>query len=399
MRTIHFTLLCAWGTVGAQWSQLPDFPGTPRDDAAAFTVAGKIYVGTGREVGFGYTNDWFCFDPAVESWSAISSMPASGRQYCSTFTIADTGFVFGGTGEAGANSELWAYHPETDQWVQKASLPDEARYACVSTWIYYQDALVATGMLASGVPTNEAWKYRSFDDTWEPLSPVPGPARHRAACFESGGGMAILGGADSAFNALNDAWWYPGFFETGEWYASDDLPAPRYGADASGNSVYVLTCGASDGTVFHAETWKQLNGWEAAPVFEGGTRRGGVGAGILGPQLWASAFYFGLGLDGTFARRNDWWRLDVPVGVDEAEPESTFSIFPIPANDVITVQLYPTAGASELIVTTMDGRTVLRDRISATHTLLDLSMMANGSYLLTVSTETGSATQHFVVQR
>ncbi|MBP8879422.1 MAG: T9SS type A sorting domain-containing protein, partial [Flavobacteriales bacterium] len=113
----------------------------------------------------------------------------------------------------------------------------------------------------------------------------------------------------------------------------------------------------------------------------------------------ASAFYYGLGLDGTFARRNDWWRLEVPIGIEETDPVSTFSIFPIPANDGISVQLHPAIGASELIVTTMDGRTVLRDRISATHTLLDLSMMANGSYLLTVNTETGSATQHFVVQR
>ncbi len=57
-------------------------------------------MGTGREVGFGYTNDWFCYDLGAESWSAISSDFTTPRQYCTPFTIADTGYVFCERGRA-----------------------------------------------------------------------------------------------------------------------------------------------------------------------------------------------------------------------------------------------------------------------------------------------------------
>ena len=93
------------------WEQLPDFPGTPRDDAASFMIGDHIYVGTGMEVGFGLTNDWFRFDMISETWDPIASMPASPRQYCTAFTVDDTGYVFGGIDSTGALNELWAYDP------------------------------------------------------------------------------------------------------------------------------------------------------------------------------------------------------------------------------------------------------------------------------------------------
>ncbi len=109
------------------WQQLPDFPGTARDDAASFVLHGTIYVGTGFEAGFNLTNDWWRFDPNTDTWTAVASMPTTPRQYCTAFTIADTGFVFGGIDAFGAMSELWAYYPDQDVWEQRASLPDEAR--------------------------------------------------------------------------------------------------------------------------------------------------------------------------------------------------------------------------------------------------------------------------------
>ncbi|MBP6310866.1 MAG: T9SS type A sorting domain-containing protein [Flavobacteriales bacterium] len=388
-----FSLLCQ-----AQWTQLPDFPGTPRDDAAAFTVGGKIYVGTGYAVGWVLMNDWFCYDPATETWTSIASLPADPRQYCTTFTIADTGYVFGGLGPNGALDELWAYHPGTDQWEQKASLPAEPRYACVASWLYTVDAILATGMLASGVPTNEAWKYRSYDDIWSPLAPVPGPARHRAASFDSTGGLAVLGGADSAFNALKDCWRYPGIFQTGEWYAMDSLPEPRWGADGGGSGVHVLACGATTQQQFHTETWWSSNGWTALSPFPNGPRRGGVGSGILGSQQWTSTLYYGLGLDGTLARRNDWWRLDMIVGIEERDPITSFTLFPVPTDLELSVELHPKAIGASIMITTADGRTVHEQKVESSTIVIDTRNYTKGVYGLTVRTPEGVSTQRFVVQ-
>lgn len=391
---LPFYLFLASNCCG-QWQQLPDFPGTPRDDAASFTIGDKIYVGTGREVGFGYTNDWFCYDIAIDSWTAISSMPTDGRQYCTTFSIADTGYVFGGTGVNGANNELWAYHPEVDQWEQKTSLPGEARYACVGTGYLVSSGIIATGMLASGVPTNETWSYDPTSNAWTEEVPVPGPSRHRAACVQYINTIAVLGGADSMFTALSDAWYYPG----NEWYQYDSLSYPRWGADGSGSYVSIVACGATEQDVFHQNVWQTFGENIPYPDFPAGIRRGGVAAGISsGPSWWGGTFYYGLGLDGTFARRNDWWRLDVPVGIDEQDPFNAFTIYPIPANEMITIELHPNAGSAELIIVAADGRMVLHQRIVANNTTLSTSTIANGTYLITMRTTAGSATQRFVVQ-
>ncbi|MBS1567950.1 MAG: hypothetical protein JST45_00770, partial [Bacteroidetes bacterium] len=74
MRPLLFLVQLIGTTASAQtWTQLPDFPGTARDDAASFTINGKIYVGTGMEVGWGLTNDWWCFDTQTDTWSAIAA--------------------------------------------------------------------------------------------------------------------------------------------------------------------------------------------------------------------------------------------------------------------------------------------------------------------------------------
>ena len=396
--TSIFSVLIA-SSAFAQWTQLPDFPGTPRDDAASFVIDGKIYVGTGREVGFGYTNDWFCYDPGNDTWSSISTMPATPRQYCTAFTIADTGYVFGGTGPDGPNNELWAYHPESDQWEQKASLPAEARYACVGIGMMWADALIASGMLASGLPTNQAWKYLAQTDEWIATGDVPGPARHRAACVQgNGGGMLLLGGADSTFTGMRDAWLYPSAFETGSWYPADSIPEPRWGADGSGSYVYVLACGATDQSIYHADVWKFGTIWNAIDPFPAGTRRGGVAAGLEGPQSWANSFYYGLGLDGTFARRNDWWRLDLLVGINEQSPLNTFQLFPVPTNSELNITVRPEAVGSEIRIATMDGRLMDKFRIDRSTQRINVDRYLDGMYTLSLHTSAGSSTHRFIVQ-
>src|SRR5262245_31139986 len=156
MRFIAPLLLYAGALPAQIWTQLPDFPGTARDDAASFTIGSKIYVGTGMEVGWGLTNDWWCFDTQTDSWTSIAALPSTPRQYAAAFTVADTGYVFGGVDANGALNELWAYRPDQNAWEQRSSMPAEARYACVAVegWSY---GIVATGMLASGSPTSEAW--------------------------------------------------------------------------------------------------------------------------------------------------------------------------------------------------------------------------------------------------
>lgn len=373
-------MLCSMGASAQAWQQLPDFPGTARDDPAAFSLGGKMYVGTGMESGWGLTNDWWCYDTQAGSWSAIATMPASPRQYCAAFTVGDTGYVFGGVDANGALSELWAYYSGSDQWVQKSAMPAEARYTCaaVEAWNH---GIVATGMLASGMPTKEAWKYFPASDSWEEINLVPGPSRHRAVAIQDGGGMLIAGGADSTGTALSDAWSYPVWFETGEYFARSDLPAPRYGMKGGSQYVMVVVGGADSDTSFHDDAWGGYTGdWSTLPPFPGGPRCGGVGAGIEATSNWSNSFFFGLGLDQALTRHNDWWRLDLAVGIEDKDL-SRIGLYPNPATHTITANWPTTWPAARIRIIDALGRTV-RDELVNTGSPIDVSRLSPGRYVV-----------------
>ena len=370
---------CASLTLAAQaqqWVQLPDFPGTARDDAASLSINGIIYVGTGMEVGWGLTNDWYAFDTATETWSVIAPFPATPRQYCSAFDLLGKGYLFGGVDANGALNELWCYDPVLDEWTEKAPLPGEGRYACAASgnWNIGQ---IATGMLASGVPTNEHWHYNADLDLWVPSQPVPGPARHRAAAFSTNA-FVIAGGADANGNALSDVWHYEIIFPTGDWVAGPDLPEPRIGAKGV-TPHSMIVGGASDGSTFHDDVWLLSNGsWITLPPFSGGTRRGGASGATSGVGGRA---YFGTGLGGDLQRQRDWWYLQPQTGIYE-QLEVTLLITPNPASQELRLTRGPSISSPFRIVDDL-GRSVLTGT-TADGLAIDISSLAAGQYVLQV---------------
>ncbi len=394
MASATLALLCSG--LAAQWQQLEDFPGTPRDDAASFAIDGVIHVGTGMEVGWGLTNDWYAFDTNTEQWSTIASMPCSQRQYCTGFSTGSTGYVFGGLDVNGPLNELWSYDPSTDQWQQRSSLPGAGRYACVATCVN-NGCYVATGMRANGSPTNEFWKYDPSNDEWTQLAPVPGPPRHRAAATDDGGGLLLVGGADSAFHALRDVWSYPVWFETGQWYPRDSLPAPRYGASGGGSYGPFVVAGASDASNFHEDLWEyDDDSWSALADFPGGPRRGGVAASLFAASPSAN-LYYGLGLGPASERMRDWWRYDHVTSVPALHTDATTTLSPVPTDGMLHVRLSLPISQATWSVRDALGRTVTQGTLTGTSVHLDLSLLPNGSYWLMIAGDHCRSTDRFTV--
>lgn len=367
--------LLAVSLFGQSWVQLQDFPGSPRDDAAQFTINGNIYIGTGRDDAFALTNDWWKYDTGSGTWSPIASLPASPRQYCAAFTVNGTGYLFGGKDDNGALAELWAYSPAEDHWDQRASLPAEGRYTSVAAegWNY---GIVATGILESGSPTNEAWRYWPSTDGWEAMTPVPGPARHHAMGTVGFAGASVIGGADAGSVALSDAWSYPIWFETGEWMAAPALPEPRYWGRAVGQDRVMVLGGLSGTNEVQDEVWVQSGSeWASAAAFSGGPRKGGILAAVpLSPNV--QAYYTGLGIDGTNTRHRDWWKMDLLVSVSGI-PATTLGIFPNPAQDRVELALPHHGPDVQVHVHDACGRLV---RQAIDPVTLELSGLAAGRY-------------------
>lgn len=383
------------GAINAQnWVQLPDFPGTARDDAASFSINGIIYVGTGMEVGWALTNDWYAFNTQTETWSTVASLPATTRQYCTTFVdhSEGKGYLFGGVDASGALNELWEYDPPTDQWTQRASLPAEARYACVG-WdnsAFTPLCHIVTGMLASGLPTNELWAYDTQTDSWSQRLSLPGLARHRAT-GAVGGGSYVFGGADQDFNALEDIWGYgPPPFEA--WYLDlSNTVQQRYGAkcitgvDYLDTSIPFIIGGAQTASDFLDDVVVYSYPPDLIPVFPAGGRRGGA----AGRDAGGANIYFGTGLSESMERQNDWWRLGVEyLGIEEAS--SSFKVHPNPGTTDFTV-----SSASPLpkivVVFNSQGQEVLRDNVPPVGRV-DMQSMPSGLYHVRLIDQTGRTT-------
>lgn len=382
MRSVCFLAFLVHMTCSAQlfqWTQLSSFPGTARDDASAFTIANTIFVGTGRELGFGLTADWYAFDMVGQEWTAIAPLPASGRQYCSTFSDGTYGYVFGGVDANGPMSELWRYDPELDAWEAMSSLPASGRYATVA----FDNGMVCTGLLNGGIPTNECWQYDVPGNAWTPRASVPGEARHRAS--GSGSRVEIIGGADAEGNALSDGYTYDALVD--EWSPITSLPAARIGADAvydAGLDMTYVVGGASSSTEFHADAWVSTGTeWAAIASFSGGPRRGGVIAFGTGDSPSLRQVYYGTGVDAT-QRHADWW---VYTNVVESIPERTatrVASYPYPSIGVVRIDLPFSSSATSFTVYDIAG-SIHASGTLPSNGMLDLASLATGGYIIRIT--------------
>ncbi|MBK9174945.1 MAG: hypothetical protein IPM46_01145 [Flavobacteriales bacterium] len=86
--------------------------------------------GTGMQVGWSLTNDFWRYDSFSQTWSPSTTLPASPRQYCTAQSLFSQGYLFGGLDASGPLSELWSFDSGSQSWIQRASLPGAGRYAC-----------------------------------------------------------------------------------------------------------------------------------------------------------------------------------------------------------------------------------------------------------------------------
>lgn len=115
------------------WVQIADFPGTARQDAVAFTVNGIAYVGTGYtdDPSATYFKDFYAYNPATNSWSAISDFSGSARSSAVAFAIGDFGYVGTGIDASDETKDFYKYNPSTDTWSSIANLASGKRKGAV----------------------------------------------------------------------------------------------------------------------------------------------------------------------------------------------------------------------------------------------------------------------------
>lgn len=371
------------------WEEVTPFPGSARDDGVAFSINGLGYAGTGRDLGFSYTNDFYSFDPATEEWSPIAPLPAAGRQYCGRFSIADTGYVVCGISPEGYLNELWAYHPDTDTWTQKSSYPGKARSSPIAFAIAGK-AYVGTGRNGDTY-FDDFWEYDPATDGWSPINNFPGGKRFEALGMAIGAfGYAGLGRLQS--DTITNDWWQfnP---ESGEWNQKVNFPgATRYYAIESAMNGRGMVAGGQDENLTYRNEAYSYNpiddSWTALPPLPFGGTKGTFAFSVN------SDFFIGTGINSQNVRQNRLYKMEV-----RASQELNFTIYPNPFQNALRVS----SSASQIRkarIYSINGSIVLEKFLPVPTQLITLylSTLADNIYFIELEWENGKTTRSKILK-
>jgi N-acetylneuraminic acid mutarotase len=154
-----------WLLYKGRWTRKKDFPGTPRYDAAAFSINGKGYIATGKTPGDpSGLNDLWEYDPEKDEWIRKSDFPGASRGAATSFMTGNYGYVGLGLGTE-YYSDFHRYDPVTDTWSPIAGFPGIAREKAAS-FVVDATAFVGTGKNAESYYMTDIWKYNPANNQW-----------------------------------------------------------------------------------------------------------------------------------------------------------------------------------------------------------------------------------------
>ena len=151
------------------WIKIADFPGTKRSGAVAFTLGEYGYVGLGKSDSGSSAvryNDFYRYDPATNEWSTITPFGGTGRNNAIAFTIDGKAYV--GTGEDAHRAytdDIWEYDPISDTWSNKSSLPNYPRSEAIAFSINGR-GYIGCGIRSGFNFANNMYEYNPSDNTF-----------------------------------------------------------------------------------------------------------------------------------------------------------------------------------------------------------------------------------------
>ncbi len=354
-KSLILLLCCIYNSFfGQDWNQLTDFPGTARDDGTTFTIGNKVYCGTGLQVGWTCTNDFYAFDLLSESWSTIAPMPsAMQRQYTFSCSILGEGYVFGGINDAGDYlNDLWKYNAISNSWLQLTSMPSEGRSGGVS-FVLDNKMYVVGGKSLTSAALNETWMYDPALDEWSVMADFPQNGSWRGVAFQYDNKGFVGLGKDNAgqYNlgfysydpALNG--WNPvvDYTSIGRAYT---------GAAQIGQFAYLLGGVDSVGTITNTFEKIDLTNFSTLNLtpLPNPPRKGGMAF------TSNDAFFITTGVS-TANRLTETWKASSILSTPELFIETELLIYPNPSKGDFTISLKH-EGLVQLAITDVVGKVI-----------------------------------------
>ena len=190
---------------------IPDFPGTARKYAVAFSINGKGYVGLGGDDIETPLIDFWEYDPDLDSWTQKADFIGGTRIVSSyteeglaVFTTDSYGYVGLGLNSGKTNfvSDIYKFDPVANTWTLIAAYPGGG------TVIPFSGSLNNNGIVGLGISTppppitfvNSFWSYNESSDSWSSIDALPNVPSSYVG-YKVGSRQFIFGSSSgSAFN-------------------------------------------------------------------------------------------------------------------------------------------------------------------------------------------------------
>jgi N-acetylneuraminic acid mutarotase len=368
-----FSILLSTGSFCQAWQQMNNFPDARRDDAVGFSIGDMGYMGTGRDEGFAYRNDFWQYNPVTDSWSAIAPLPGAPRQYAASFVIGSKAYVFGGllNDQGECLRELWEYDPALNSWTRRADLPGEARQSCVA-FASGGRGYICTGRNNKTTYLKDCWQYDPETDSWKRLPDLPGPARYEANVMQFEDAAYIGAGRDGNV-FLTDLWKLN--CNSGQWQFCRPFPYKglyySQGFFLNGRGYY--STGEDENKQFISNTYVYnflTDSWSQGPSMPATERRGTAAFTIGNDQ------YFITGLTKDMQRTGEVWKFST-------EPLREHRVYPNPAREKLVIEV---TGKNNLFVLYDSfGKVAKQFMFETEQYQADFSDLRKGTYFYTIN--------------
>lgn len=194
-----------------KWYRVSDMDGLARNYASSFTIGNKGYLICGYDGN--YLKDFYAFNPVANSWTQTISIGGTKRQGATSFVINGIAYVCCGQNNGEYVDDFWKFDPSTESWTQLRDISDSSDedydddYTITRTngvaFVIDGAAYLTCG--ENGSLRSDTWKYYPATDLWENVAKFKGTARTATASFSSGEKGFVVSGK-SGTTQFDDIW-------------------------------------------------------------------------------------------------------------------------------------------------------------------------------------------------
>lgn len=112
--SIVYNDLWEYNPASNAWTQKANLPGVARCGATGFSICYKGFLGLGAINDSTWTvlNDFWMYDPSLNSWSTVTTFPGTTRVDAASFVLNDKAYIFGGSDNWNVSyNDLWEFIP------------------------------------------------------------------------------------------------------------------------------------------------------------------------------------------------------------------------------------------------------------------------------------------------